>query len=494
MPERPLQRLLRMKKPLSVLVALALTLGCSGEQNTGGERPPGQPVARDLPAIEQGKTLTALVSYNSTGYFLYRGEPMGYEYELLRKFAEERELDLRPVVVRNRQELWQKLNAGEGDAVAARLLRSAVDEKDVAFTTALYTTAPALIQRDGTLDAEKYPSSAEPVVRPQPVPVSARSITSPAQLAGETVHLERRSPHRERLLELEDEISGDIEVVEVADATSVEALIRRVARGELRFTVAPENVAKLKSDYFTNINIQPAIGPPQRVVWALRKNSPRLLEALNAWIANNESLRAQLYKKYFEDRRGFQERVESRYLTSETGTLSDYDELFRQNARRIGWDWRLLASQAYQESRFKPDARSWAGAVGLLQLMPGTAREVGVRNSRDPQDNVRGAVTYLEKLTRRWSNIADPDTRLRFILASYNAGPGHIDDARRLAAKHGANVDSWPDVAFWLLQKSKRKYYTDPVVKHGFVRGLEPVTYVSVILERFDHYRQFVRE
>ena len=485
-----------MKASLSITLALTLVVACNRQEGAGGAGAarPGQPVARDLPAIEQGKTLTALVANNSTGYFLYRGEPMGYEYELLKKFAEERKLDLRPVVVRDRQQLWQKLKVGEGDVVAARVLRSAVDEKEVSFTTELYTTAPALIQREGPLDPEEFPRSARPIVQPAPMPVSARSISSPAQLAGETVHLEKRSPHRERLLELEDEISGDIEIVEVEDATSVEALIRRVSRGEVRFTVAPENVAKLKSDYFTNISIQPAIGPPQRVVWAVRKNSPRLLEALNAWIANNESYRAQLYKKYFEDRRGFQERVDSRYLTSETGTLSDYDDLFRQHARRLDWDWRLLASQAYQESRFKPDARSWAGAVGLLQLMPGTAREVGVRNSRDPQDNVRGAVTYLEKLTKRWSNIADPDARLKFILASYNAGPGHIDDARRLAAKHGANVDSWQDVAFWLLQKSKRQYYTDPVVKHGFVRGLEPVTYVSVILERFDHYRQFVRE
>jgi membrane-bound lytic murein transglycosylase F len=186
--------------------------------------------------------------------------------------------------------------------------------------------------------------------------------------------------------------------------------------------------------------------------------------------------------------------VESRYLTGETRVLSDFDEILRAAATSIGWDWRLLASQAYQESRFDPGARSWAGAQGLLQLMPATAQELEVSDPWDPHQNAMGAVRYLQWLARTYweEEIDDPAERLKFILASYNAGAGHVMDARRLAEAEGDDPDVWADVAYWLLQKSQAAVYNRPEVRHGFCRGLEPVQYVARILDRFDHYRQFV--
>jgi membrane-bound lytic murein transglycosylase F len=229
----------------------------------------------------------------------------------------------------------------------------------------------------------------------------------------------------------------------------------------------------------------------------VRRNSPELLGALNEWIEDkqkkNNSLFDRLYKKYFIDRRGHVERVASEYLTSSTGRLCPFDELFKRHSAMVGWDWRLLAAQTYQESRFKPDARSWAGATGLLQLMPPTAREFGVRNPLDPEDNVLGACKFLKWLTDYWTErIPDEGERLKFILASYNTGAGHVEDAQRLTEKYGGNREKWDDVSYWLLQKSTQQYSNDPVVKFGFCRGLEPVNYVSHILERFEHYKQYL--
>jgi membrane-bound lytic murein transglycosylase F len=111
----------------------------------------------------------------------------------------------------------------------------------------------------------------------------------------------------------------------------------------------------------------------------------------------------------------------------------------------------------------------------------------------DPEDNVRGAIKFLNWLTNYWDDkIKDEGERLKFILASYNTGAGHVEDAQRLAEKYGGNPQSWDDVAYWLLQKSKVQYSSDPVVKYGFCRGVEPVMYVSSILERFEHYKKFV--
>jgi membrane-bound lytic murein transglycosylase F len=227
----------------------------------------------------------------------------------------------------------------------------------------------------------------------------------------------------------------------------------------------------------------------------VRRNAPALRAALDEWLAANADRVAEEYRTYFEDREGFEERVASRYLTSETGRLSRYDAMIKDAAADLDWDWRLLASQAYQESRFDPAARSWAGAVGILQIMPATAREVGVRRLRDPEENLAGGVRYLDKLDAYWRrHLPDvtAEERLKFVLASYNAGMGHVQDARRLATRHGDDADRWDDVSYWLLRLSEPGVYNDPAVRYGYVRGLEPVTYVALILERYRHYLDFV--
>ena len=460
--------------------------------------PPPAPVTRDLDRIRERGTLVVLAPYNSTTYFVYRGEPLGYEYELLREFAASQNLALKMVVVTDPKSLLPLLNSGEGDIAAARLVPTPESEAQAAFTRALYQTEPALVQQEaapeaasGVVEKALAPGPADP--SPE-VDIQARLVAHPAQLAGKKVDLPEKSPYQRTLVELEDEISGDIHVVELGGVQD-EALAKKIARGEVEFTVMQGNLAALKEAEFSNLKVRPVVGRTHGVAWAVRKNSPALLAELNNWIEEkkNEGLFSRLYKKYFVDMRGHIERATSDYLTSSTGKLSAYDDLFKRYAAEIGWDWRLLGSQACQESRFKPDARSWAGAAGLLQLMPATARQVGVRDPYDPEDNVRGAVKYIKWLTEFWDDrIEDEGERLKFILASYNCGPGHVEDAQRLAQKYGGDPKRWADVSYWLLQKSTQKYSTDEVVKFGFCRGLEPVNYVDLILRRYGHYKDHV--
>lgn len=484
----------------TLATALLLALPAC-DRGVGSRTAAEDPIERDLAAILEIDTLTALVTSNSTSYFLYRGEPMGYEYEMLRAFAEANDLELRVRVLPGRSDLLDLLNRGEGDIAAARLTPTYRDSAAMLLSRPLYMTRPMVVQRGAPPQDVDLPGRADTVMRGARTPpadsmeLRARLVSTREELAGRTVALAEGSSYVERLVELSDSLGEEVNVVEVEADASAEALIRRVARGEVELTVAPENVARLRQDYFTNIVVRPAVDSIRPVVWAVRRNAPELRAVVDAWLASEEGSRLseELYRKYFVDRRGYKERVESRYLSSETGQLSEYDRFFQQHAPAVGWDWRLLASQAYQESRFDPNARSWAGATGLLQLMPGTAKDLGVADSRDPQQNVTGAVKFIRDLQERWADrIPDEEERLRFVLASYNVGPGHVDDARRLTEKNGGDPNRWSDVAYWLLQKSKKEVYTDPVVEHGYARGLEPVTYVSVVLDRFDHYRQFV--
>ena len=463
------------------------------------------PIARDLSDILERDTVVALTSYTNTSYFLYRGEPMGFEYELLRDFAEDQGIVFEIKVV-PRDSLLYYLNAGLGDIAAARLSAAREDTSRFGFTRPLYETRAVVVQQIAPITSLPNPQEAATVVGDapealaekvgKPVEVRVRAVQRPAELAGRDVFVPEGDPYVDALVELEDAITGNIDVVEV-DTTS-ESLIRQVARGNIALTVAQENVAQLEESYFENLAITPAIGAPHGVAWAVRDNAPALRAALDDWIEEHrESSRWNtLYRTYFVDRGGYRERIETGYLTAETGALSDYDALLKQYAPTVGWDWRLLASQMYQESRFEPQARSWAGAQGLLQIMPATARELGITDPYDPRQNIAGAVDYLEWLDENYwrETIADPAQRTRFILASYNVGAGHVMDAQRLATANGGDPAVWKDVAYWLLRKSESEVYNRPEVRHGYCRGLEPVQYVERILNRFAHYEQFVTD
>jgi membrane-bound lytic murein transglycosylase F len=460
------------------------------------------PVALDWDSIVARDTLAALLTFNSTGYFIHRGEPMGFEYELLTAFAADHDLFLRTEVLRDRRDLFRALNSGIGDVVASRLVASPEYEAVVGLTDALYDTKPVVIQRAGAPyvppegDGAREDGAGGEAPRPRPardpVTLRARLLRRPAELAGEEVHMPAGSDYVDRIVELSDSIGETIELVEVEATERVEPLIEEVARGNIRLTVASDNLADLSRARFANIVAIPVVGPTQPVAFAVRENAPELLAQLDRWLDTPEAgaLRDALYRKYFVDRAAYLDRTEDELFSSETGRISLYDSLFIREAAGIDWDWRLLAAQVAQESRFDPTARSWVGAQGLLQLMPRTARELGVRDPTDPEENVGGGVRYLAWLSGLWEKeIEDPEQRLKFILASYNAGRGHVLDAQRLAEKYGDDPTDWQDVSYWLLQKSKPAFYRDEVVRFGYVRGREPVQYVSKILERYDRYR-----
>ena len=229
-----------------------------------------EPVTRDLAQIRERGSITVVAPYNSTTYFIYQGEQLGYEYELLAAFAKDLGVALKIVVVTDPKSLIPALNEGEGDIAAARLIPNPDNQASAAFTDALYHTDPVLVQQDeppseagkGTEKAIK-PGPADPIPE---VDIQARLITNPAQLAGRRVDLPEQSPFRRTLMELSDEISGDIYVVEVGGKIPDEALAQKVARGEVQFTVMQKNLADLKEAEFKNLKVRPILGRTEKVV------------------------------------------------------------------------------------------------------------------------------------------------------------------------------------------------------------------------------------
>lgn len=443
------------------------------------------PIDFDLAKIKERDTLIAIVDNSSTGYFLYKGQPMGYEYELLNLLAQELDVKLKLVVTKNIDEAFRKLNLGEGDIIAHNLTITKSRKEQVSFTTPHYQTRQVLVQRKPDNWRKMKLHEIEEML-----------IRNPIDLIGKEVYVRKGSSYFTRLKHLSEEVGGDILAVEGFADVETEALIKMVAEGVIDYTIADDDVAKVNKTYYPNIDIKTAISFPQRIAWAVRKNSPDLLEDVNHWISKMQKQTAYyvIYNKYFKNSRASYLRATSNYSSINGEHISPYDDLIKEGASQLNWDWRLLASLVFQESKFEPRAESWAGAKGLMQLLPETAAMYGANDVYNPAENVKAGVKYLIWLNKLWEDkVEDEQERLKFVLASYNVGQGHVLDARRLARKYGKDDQKWEgNVEYYMLQKSKPKYYSDPVVQSGYCRGEEPVNYVREIINRYNQYKQLI--
>ena len=225
--------------------------------------------------------------------------------------------------------------------------------------------------------------------------------------------------------------------------------------------------------------------------WMVGDDKEDLEEELKAWYKPGMLAEVKKEEEFLLSNRAVRRRVFAPMLNRAGGVISHYDGFFQRYASTIRWDWRLLAAQCYQESTFDPKARSWAGACGLMQIMPGTADHLGLSraNIYDPEQNIAAAVRYLAELERNFSDIREHSERTKFVLAAYNGGHFHIRDAMALARKNGRNANSWREVESFVLGLSQPQYYNDPVVKNGYMRGSETVDYVRKIHERWNGYR-----
>lgn len=413
---------------------------------------------RDLGEIRRTGRLRMLTLNGPATYYLWRGELIGFEYELVKAFADSQGVVLEAVVAPHREDLQPWLEAGRGDLVSA----------GVTIT-------------DSRVDAGL--TFSEPYLRVQEVFVGRTPVDTLAGLEGQRVTVQAGTSFVETLQGLPSEIGIEIDLVDVASP----ALIERVGRGQLDLTLADSHVAEVEAAFDERLFIGPRLDPERTLGWVLRPDQPALLAALNQFI--KERYRGYEYNvlrnKYFRNERRMRRQREHRVAGE---TLSPYDGLIRAAAEEHGFDWRLLVSQMYQESGFDPTQVSFAGARGLMQVLPRTAQEVGVDPERlaEPAAGVTAGVRYLAWTRDRFASLPRGE-RHWFALAAYNAGVGHVRDARRLAAEQGWDEGRWFDnVENAMLLLSEDRYAGQAV--HGYVRGSEPVRYVSDIRHRYRAY------
>jgi membrane-bound lytic murein transglycosylase F len=423
----------------------------------------------DLDAIKKRGVLRMLTRNSGATYFLWRGQLLGFEFEMAKRFADRLGVRLEVVVPPSHEELIPWLIEGRGDFIAA-FLRPTEDRivQGVRFSRHYHYTQEMLVARNND------------------------RIDSPEDLAGREIVVRRTSSYWDSISRLQDQ-GLKVKLREAPEDMETPEIIDLVAQGDFDLTVADGHILELEQTARDDIKGVFPVTDPVAAGWVVRENDTQLLGAIDQFFRKEYrgTVYNLTYQKYFENKRQILEHREDRIDLNPDGQLSPYDKFTRKYGDQYGFDWRLVTAQMYQESRFNPKAKSWAGAKGLMQVLPRTAAELGFKKDdlNKPEVGIHAGVKYLDWLRDRFDEELPVSDRMWFTLASYNAGYGHVRDARRLAAQKGWDRDRWFDnVERAMVLLSNPKYYRKAA--HGYVRGEEPVSYVNQIAER---YRAYVR-
>lgn len=421
-------------------------------------------------------TLKIGTIYSPTTFFTFRGDTLGYEYERILNFTRNNNIKVQFIIFKNLDEMIELLDSGKIDVIA--------------YEVPIINKYKSIVLHCGTENITNQ------------VLVQQKSkdlITDVTQLIGKDVYVTKGSKHEIRLQNLDNELGGGISIHSLpSDSIIPEDLIKLVSDGKIPYTIIDSDIAKLNKTYFKNIDVNLHVSFDQRSSWAVNKNDYVLAEYINSWSKQltNTKESKQILKRYFELSKN--EALSSRpKIDIQNNIISEYDYLFKKYAKEIDWDWKLLAAQAWCESHFDTTAVSWAGARGLMQLMPSTARAYGLEADKitNPELNIKAAVANIKDLNSILSSrISDKQERIKFIIAAYNSGAGHILDAIALAKKYGKDYQKWEDnVSITLQWKANPEYFNDEVCKSGYFRGSQTIVYVNKVEECYKYFSSNIK-
>ena len=478
---------MRKKSNLNSILFIAVLLfifvpGCQNrtkKNNTivGTAQPDKQ---KDLGTILADSKLTILVENTANSYFIYRGQKMGMEYEILNEFAKDLGVKLEVKIVKDLDDIIHKLNTGEGDLISCNYTVTKERKKEIDFSTPYIRSSQVLIQRK--------PEGWKKMHRRK---WKAALIQDPVQLSRKTIHVWKNSSYYDRIVNLQNELGDTIFLKPLKGNIIPEDVMNMVSKGFIDYTVVDKNVAAVNKRYYPNIDASLELSVRQRIAFGVRKKSPLLRKRLNSWLTDymKTSSFSYIRHKYLNTSR-YSSQSRSEYSSIGGTKISPYDDIIKQVCERYGWDWRLIAAMIYQESKFKTQQESWAGAYGLMQFMPTVGPTFNVYPDSPPAVQIDGGIRKIIKNFKEWKSIPDSIQRVKFAFGTYNAGIGHVLDAQRLAKKFGKDPLVWDNnVEEYIYKLSKPKFYHDPVCYYGYLRGSETYNYVRSIFIRYNEYR-----
>lgn len=459
-----------MKNGLKILAPITLTLCLAALYSCGRSGVSGD-TASAAGSHRLPDTLKVVTLYSPEAYFIYKGQEMGYDYELVTSLAVDKDIALKMEIAPTLSRAVEMLDSGLVDLIAYEVpITAEYKDKVVACGPETVTTQ----------------------VLVQPKKGETELISDVTELVGKDVYVEADSKYEARIRNLNDELGGGINIHTVSRDTMItEDLIAMVSEGSIPLTIVDSDIARINKTYYNDLDITLPLSFEQRAAWAVAPDRAWLGDSINAWLNSDKPReeQAMLLKRYFEMSKN---EPGGRYAFNGS-RVTPFDHLFKQYAANYGWDWKLLASQAYVESKFDSTAVSWAGARGLMQIMPKTAKGYG-QTAKSVMKNdvaIETALKLLKDLDKQLAaKVPDENERKKFVIAAYNSGIAHVYDAINLAKKYGLNPQKWDNnVAKAILWKSNPRYYKDPVVKYGYSRGRETFDYVNRVYRFYNKAR-----
>ncbi|MBS7599657.1 membrane-bound lytic murein transglycosylase MltF [Pseudomonas sp. RC2C2] len=416
-----------------------------------------------LERVKEDGVLRVITRNSPATYFQDRNGETGFEYELVKRFADDLGVELKIETADNLDDLFNQLGQPSGPVLAAAGLVSSEQRKSqVRFSHPYLEVTPQIIYRNG---------------RPRP--------TDAKDLVGKKIMVLKGSTHAEQMAELKKQYPA-LEYEE-SDAVEVVDLLRMVDEGQIDLTLVDSNELAMNQVYFPKVRVAFDLGDARDQRWAVAAGEDNsLLNEINEFldkVQKNGTLQ-RLKDRYYGhvDVLGyvgaytFAQHLQQR--------LPRYEKAFQASAKKEQVDWRLLAAIGYQESMWQAEVTSKTGVRGLMMLTQRTAQAMGVSNRLDPVQSIRGGAKYFMYVKSELDDsIKEPD-RTWFALAAYNVGSGHLDDARKLAKREGLNPDKWLDVKKMLPRLSQKQWYSK--TRYGYARGGEPVHFVANIRRYYD--------
>lgn len=413
-----------------------------------------------LDTIKERSVLNVVLLNAPTTYYIGPDGPSGFEYDLLNAYAKSIDVDLNITAAHTVKEALEYVGKENIDIISASLTKTPHREELYNFGPSYFEVQEQVVCYRGMLGTAKFPRDVE-------------------DLEGLEIVVGENTSYYETIESL---INDGFDInVSVTSEYSTEELLEMVSNNQIDCTIADSNIYSNNLKYFPDIAMAFTISGREQLAWILPQNSTKLEANMYSWLNSfvQSGKMTQLKDHYYSyvlffdyyNTKMFYKRIESR--------LPKYESYFKSTSTKFGIPWTLLAAVSYQESHWNPKAKSFTGVRGMMMLTLHTAKLLGVTNRLDPQQSIIGGTRHLKQMIKNVPEGVKGEDRLKFALASYNIGPGHIQDAMTLAKKLGLNQNVWSDLKIVLPLLSQKKYYRS--LKFGYARGSEPVKYVEAI-------------
>ncbi len=406
--------------------------------------------------IERSDTIKVLLFYHAADYFVYQGSVIGFQYDLFKKMGKDLDRPISITIENDPSKAFLESLGEKYDIVGFDFEKSHFIPMYITESDPHSYTYPVLLMRKGTtIDSNEV-----------------RVVHASAKYSNKIDFSILEQPEKWRLQRNVDATEEDL--VDMLQDTLID------------YMVCNYNVAITILPFYKDLVLGPRIGENFPRTWVLNSDNVALNDSINSWLRQYKETKA--YKKLCSKYLSRQSYVIKHSFGDKRNKTSSYDHYMKAASKRCNIDWRFMSSIIYQESRFSSDVLGFGGSFGIMQMMPATRERYGITDSSTVEEQILAGARYIAYLYRIFESKVDSSEIYYFVAGAYNSGPGHILDAMALCEKHGGNHQHWSPVSKYLILKSHKEYYSDPVVKCGYYPGKHTANYVHEVMTRYNGY------